>query len=299
MSSAKIEPSPERDDEDVLLADPTGPLRLALDDHVEAVRADPPGGLWRPRPRRRTSSPCSAIQASLSSGRPANSGTCRRQSRARAVSAPSPPQTSLKYWWTNWTAIEPSPTAEAQRLIEPCRTSPATKMPGTLVSSRNGSRSGRHPFGRLAVLREVRPRQDKAALVPLHEAVEPARRRRRPDKDEQRVRRDRLGLAGRGVLYRDLLQVLVARRLDDAAARAEHLDVVPVLDLLDQVLGHALADVVRPAEKDDLARAMVREEHRRLPGRVGPADDVYVLVVARERLGLRGAVVDAAAGELL
>ena len=35
----------------------------------------------------------------------------------------------------------PSPTPAATRLIEPWRTSPAAKMPGTLVSSRNGSRS--------------------------------------------------------------------------------------------------------------------------------------------------------------
>src|SRR5262249_2545669 len=37
---------------------------------------------------------------------------------------------------TNCTAIEPSPTAVAQRFVEPERTSPAAKMPGTLVSSR-------------------------------------------------------------------------------------------------------------------------------------------------------------------
>src|SRR5256885_653060 len=39
-------------------------------------------------------------------------------------------------WWTNCTAIDPSPTAAAHRLLEPDRTSPAAKMPGTLVSSR-------------------------------------------------------------------------------------------------------------------------------------------------------------------
>src|SRR5919198_5999263 len=38
--------------------------------------------------------------------------------------------------WTNCTAIDPSPTAAAQRLVDPQRTSPAAKIPGTLVSSR-------------------------------------------------------------------------------------------------------------------------------------------------------------------
>ena len=37
-------------------------------------------------------------------------------------------------WWTSRTAIEPSPTAEATRLIEPECTSPTAKMPGRLVS---------------------------------------------------------------------------------------------------------------------------------------------------------------------
>ena len=40
-----------------------------------------------------------------------------------------------RYWWISETAIEPSPTALATRLIERARTSPATKIPGTLVSS--------------------------------------------------------------------------------------------------------------------------------------------------------------------
>ncbi len=40
-----------------------------------------------------------------------------------------------RYSWMSETAIEPSPTALATRLIERARTSPATKTPGTLVSS--------------------------------------------------------------------------------------------------------------------------------------------------------------------
>src|SRR5712691_6160626 len=47
----------------------------------------------------------------------------------------------------NCTAIAPSPTLEATRLMEPCRTSPAAKMPGTLVSRKKGSRSSGQRFG--------------------------------------------------------------------------------------------------------------------------------------------------------
>src|SRR6185295_8017868 len=52
---------------------------------------------------------------------------------------------SERYWWTRDTAIEPSPTALATRLIERERTSPATNTPGTLVSSRYGSRGSGQP----------------------------------------------------------------------------------------------------------------------------------------------------------
>ncbi len=41
---------------------------------------------------------------------------------------------STRYSWINDTAIEPSPTALATRLIERARTSPATKTPGTVLS---------------------------------------------------------------------------------------------------------------------------------------------------------------------
>jgi hypothetical protein len=36
---------------------------------------------------------------------------------------------------------EPSPTAAATRFIDPARTSPAAKTPGTLVSNGSGRRS--------------------------------------------------------------------------------------------------------------------------------------------------------------
>ena len=47
------------------------------------------------------------------------------------------------------TAIAPSPTAPATRLVEPYRTSPAAKTQGRLVSSGSGSRSSGQAAGRL------------------------------------------------------------------------------------------------------------------------------------------------------
>ena len=43
---------------------------------------------------------------------------------------------SAKTRWTNATAIEPSPTADATRLMLPPRTSPTANTPGRLVSRR-------------------------------------------------------------------------------------------------------------------------------------------------------------------
>ena len=45
-----------------------------------------------------------------------------------------------RYSCTRRTAMAASPTAEATRLIDPLRTSPAANTPGRLVSSRNGWR---------------------------------------------------------------------------------------------------------------------------------------------------------------
>ena len=58
----------------------------------------------------------------------------RRQRLApgtRSVPACGPPAAiSLRNSCTNWTAIDPSPTADATRLIEPDGTSPAANTPG-------------------------------------------------------------------------------------------------------------------------------------------------------------------------
>ena len=57
----------------------------------------------------------------------------------------------FRYSWTNWTDIEPSPTADATRLTELARASPAAKTPGRLDSRETaaGERSRRAtPRGR-------------------------------------------------------------------------------------------------------------------------------------------------------
>ena len=54
-------------------------------------------------------------------------------------------------------AVAPSPTAEATRLTEPWRMSPAAKTPGRLVSSSSGGRSRGQPWGGLPLRSRSRP----------------------------------------------------------------------------------------------------------------------------------------------
>ena len=49
-----------------------------------------------------------------------------------------------KWSWTRRMAIEPSPTAAATRLTDPCRTSPTAKTPGKLDSRNIGRRRSGH-----------------------------------------------------------------------------------------------------------------------------------------------------------
>ncbi len=109
-----------------------------------------------------------------------------------------------RYWWTNWTAIEPSPTALAIRLTDRWRTSPTANTPGRLDSSRRGRRVSGHP----AWLVEVGAGEDELPLVARDDALQPPGARLLADEDEDR-RQVQLGLAIGGG-EPDALQVLIA-----------------------------------------------------------------------------------------
>ena len=87
----------------------------------------------------------------------------------------------------SWTATAPSPTAAATRFDEPWRTSPAAKIPGTLVSSERGQAARRPPGRALAVAHEIEARHDEAARIARQHAV--AELGARPGADEHEHRR--------------------------------------------------------------------------------------------------------------
>ena len=111
---------------------------------------------------------------------------------------------------TSRTAIEPSPTAEATRLIEPLRTSPTAKTPGRLVSSEQRRAPG--SVGAVpAVGATSRPVRTKPRVVERELVAEPARVRLGADEDEQRARVElRALVAGPVVLDDDRLERAVA-----------------------------------------------------------------------------------------
>ena len=182
------------------------PARPSVDERGRsAALAAAAGARAAARPARRCTSPGGDV-ARLGGRDPARE-LARRRGRRRGRSgagrrAPRSPalMPSARYSWMSDTAIEPSPTALATRLIERARTSPATKTPGTLVSSSVGVALQR-PAGAAG----VGAGEDEAALVARDDAVEPVRPRRGADEDEARV---------------DVLEPLLAVGPADASARA-------------------------------------------------------------------------------
>ena len=80
-------------------------------------------------------------------------GPCGSLQSAPGESARARPAVSRRSK-TRRTAIEPSPTAAATRLIERLRTSPTQKMPGRLVSRTRGTTSADHG-GRLGLIDSI------------------------------------------------------------------------------------------------------------------------------------------------
>jgi hypothetical protein len=134
----------------------------------------------------------------------------------------------------NCTATDPSPTPEATRFMEPCRTSPTAKIPGTLVSSRNGIAVVRPALRTSPVANKVGPSQQETALVALDHIRQPIGSRQGPNKDKHRACRHALNFAGIGTEHRNLFQVSLAMGLNHAGISPQ-LDVWSLLDLVDQV----------------------------------------------------------------
>ena len=90
------------------------------------------------------------------------------------------------YSCTMRTTVAPSPTAEATRLIEPCRASPAANTPGMLVSS--VKRFTVLPPAAPGLIEKIATRDQIAPHVAGDIVRQPPCVRFAADHDEQRVR---------------------------------------------------------------------------------------------------------------
>src|SRR5437660_12571340 len=71
--------------------------------------------------------------------------------------------TFARYWCTICTVMDPSPTADATRLMEEWRVSPAANTPGMMLSKINGSRSSFQLWGGRRPWAEAHPSADSHA----------------------------------------------------------------------------------------------------------------------------------------
>ena len=187
--------------------------------------------------------------------------------------APSTAGVRERWAWTNWTAIAPSPTAVAQRLVEPERTSPAANTPGTSVSSRLSV------FAAAPV--RMKPSSSRPTVSSSHSVHGSAPRKRNRNEKGRRsplVERDGLEVPVLAVERGDLASVADG----DAVA----------LELVDEVVGHRLAEVGAAVEEGD-ERAAAGEPDRGLAGGVAAADDRDARAGAELGLGRPGGVEDA------
>ena len=184
--------------------------------------------------------------------------------------------------------------------MESRRTSPAANTPGTLVSNAYGARlSGQGTCSAAPAVNLARsgpvttyPRSSRATSLP-----QPVGARLRADEDEQPARRDVFAAAVGAVEDRQRLEVAVAARCRHLA-RGAHLDVGRGVDAVDEVARHRGLEAARTHQHHHAPRVLGHVEGGLARG-VGGADDVDVVVDDLTRVAGVGAVVDAAAGEVV
>ena len=130
--------------------------------------------------------------------------------------------TRLRYWWINSMAIEPSPTAEATRLIEPWRTSPATKMPRYVCFEQIGLAFERPVARTTAINRKIGAGENVTTLVIFNQICDTGGVRPCADKNEKSHRRRGCCLPRLVVRDGDTFEVVFAVCLDHARLQLHH-----------------------------------------------------------------------------
>ena len=188
--------------------------------------------------------------------------------------------------------MPPSPTAAAQRLTEPERTSPAAKIPGMLVSSGPGARLLLCQAERVG---NRRASLDETLRVALDLWRQPVGAGFRTDHGKHGRCLNGSAFARLSILDLDRLQHFPAAHRADLSM-VKDLNVFFRLDPAREVTRHALREIVSPYDEEYLCRAL-REIHRCLPGGIAGSGDDHRGATAELSFERGGSVVDARAFE--
>ncbi len=194
-------------------------------------------------------------------------------------------------------AMAPSPTADATRLMEPCRRSPATNTPGWLDSKGIGIPAELPPGPGWGVCDDILAGQEKSVLVAPDPPFEADRDRPGPDEQEHRICGELVCLVVPLAPEDDAPQVGVTASFGDLRRRSNR-DPWMLVDPFDEVVRHSSGEAC--SADDDCHRLRVfGHVKRRLAGGVAAADDHHVAALQPNCFSRRGAVVDSCANELL
>ena len=149
--------------------------------------------------------------------------------------------------------MAPSPTAVAHRLVEPERTSPAANTPGALVSSRP-ARPALSPV-------RTNPCSSRATTSPSHSVQGDAPRNR--NRKETGTRSPSLNVTASSC---------PSFPWSSTTSHADPNDDARLIELVDQIVRHRLAQVAAAVEERD-ERPAPREPDGGLTGRVASTDN--------------------------
>ena len=144
----------------------------------------------------------------------------------------------------NCTATDPSPTPDATRFTEPCRTSPTAKSPGIFVSSRKGSRSRVQPLGCCPSRMRSGPVRIKPRSSRSMRSASQSVRGSAPIKMNIAAGRYALDLPCIRTQNRNFFQMSLAVGFDHAGMRPD-LNIGCLLDLVNQILRHGAGERIR------------------------------------------------------
>ena len=164
--------------------------------------------------------------------------------------------------WTKLTDFDPSPTADATRLTDPLRTSPAANTPGKLVSSRNGTRPASRQRSASAVSAgSAVPGQHEALPVERHTVAEPVGVRIGADEEKQR-RRFGWSLAARALPGADRAQMTIPLEARSTSRAQVDGHVLHGLQTVHQIARHARGQVGATHEHVDPGGRCARGRRR-------------------------------------